>query len=79
MFLLSSMSIITLMVGAALGLSIVFVLLLIWRSAEGHEDEKGFHPGTDGELPDAQADDGPKIEQPKAASPGPTTPIEAKR
>jgi hypothetical protein len=73
------MSKITLIVGAVLGLSVVFTLLLIWRSAEGHEDEKGFHLGADGESPDAQANDGTKVAQPKAAAPVVTRPIEAKR
>jgi hypothetical protein len=73
------MSIITLIVGAALVLSIVSVLLLIWFSEEGHEDEKGFHPGADGKLPDAQAADDAKIEQPDIAALGVTAPIETKR
>jgi hypothetical protein len=73
------MSIITLIVGAVLALSIVSALLLIWFSEEGHEDEKGYHPGTDGKSPDAQANDGAKVEEPKIASPGVITPLEAKR
>ena len=73
------MSKITLIVGAVLGLSVFSVLLLIWRSAEGHEDEKGFHPGANDKSSDAQANDGSKIAQPNVASPGVTTPIEAKR
>jgi hypothetical protein len=74
------MSKITLIVGAVLGLSVVSVLLLLWRSAEGHEDEKGFHPEADGKSPDARANDGEKVEPPKVALPGAaTTPIEAKR
>ena len=79
MFFGYPMSIITLIVGAVLALSIVSVLLLIWFSEEGHEDEKGFNHGTDDKSPDAQDGDGTKIEQPKVASPGITTPIEAKR
>jgi hypothetical protein len=73
------MSTITLIVGAALALSIVSVLLLIWFSGEGHEDEKGFHSGTDGKLPDAQATDDAKVEQPNVASLGVTAPIETKQ
>ena len=72
------MSKITLILGAVLGLSVVSVLLLIWRSAEGHEDEKGFHSGTDGKLPDTQATDEAKVEQPNVASLGVTAPIETK-
>jgi hypothetical protein len=66
-------------VGAVLGLSVVSVLLLIWRSAEGHEDKKGFHPGADDKSSDTQANDGSKVEPPNIAPPGATTPIEAKR
>ena len=73
------MSKITLIVGAVLGLSMVSVLLLIWRSAEGHEDEKGFHPGTGDKSSDAQASEDSKVAQPKVASPGVTTPIQVKR
>ncbi|MDE3083886.1 MAG: hypothetical protein KGJ37_01535 [Verrucomicrobiota bacterium] len=29
-----------------LGLCVIFVLLLIKRSPEGHEDEEGFHRGS---------------------------------
>jgi hypothetical protein len=73
------MSKITLIVGAVLGLSVVFVLLLIWRSAEGHEDEKGFHPGADDKSPDAQANEDSKVAQPNIAALGVTAPIETKR
>jgi hypothetical protein len=73
------MSIITLIVGAVLGLSVVSVLLLIWRSAEGHEDENGFHPGADDKSPDAQANEESKVAPPNVASPGVTTPIQVKR
>jgi hypothetical protein len=76
---LSSMSKITLMVGAVLSLSVAFVLLLIWRSAEGHEDEKGFHPGADDKLSDAQVSGGSKVEPSKVASLGVTAPIQTKR
>ena len=73
------MSKITLIVGAVLGLSIVSTLLLICRSAEGYEDENGFHPGADDESPDARANEDSKVAQPNVASPTVTTPIEAKR
>jgi hypothetical protein len=72
------MSNITLMVGAVLGLSVVSVLLLIWCSAEGHEDEKGFHPGADDKSPAVQANDDAKVAPPNVASPG-SAPIAAKR
>ncbi|HXA13871.1 MAG TPA: hypothetical protein VNW23_01980 [Opitutaceae bacterium] len=71
---------ITLIAVAALFLSITFVLLLIWRSAEGREDEKGFHPGSDGKLPDAQASTGSKVEQQDVAVPNASAaPVAAKR
>jgi hypothetical protein len=73
------MSKITLIVGAVLGLSVVSVLLLIWRSAEGHEDEKGFHPGVDGKSPDTHANDDAKVGQPNIASLGVTAPLETKQ
>jgi hypothetical protein len=73
------MSIITLMVGAVLGLSVVSVLVLIWRSAEGHEDEKGFHRGTDDKSPDTQANEDSKVEPQKVPSVGGAAPIETKR
>jgi hypothetical protein len=73
------MSKITLIVGAVLGLSVVSVLLFIWRSAEGHEDEKGFHPGADDKSPDAPANDDAKGEPPNMASLGRTAPLETKR
>jgi hypothetical protein len=73
------MSKITLIVGAVLGLSVVSVLLLIWRSAEGHEDEKGFHPGVDGKSPDTHANDDVKVGQPNIASLGVTAPLETKQ
>jgi hypothetical protein len=73
------MSIFTLMVGAVLGLSVVTVLLLIWRSAEGHEDEKGFHAGAEDKSPDAQASEESKVAPPNVASLGVTAPVETKR
>jgi hypothetical protein len=73
------MSKITLIVGAVLGLSVVSVLLLIWRSGEGHEDEKGFHPGADDKSPGAPASEDTKVAPPNVPSPGVTKPIEAKR
>jgi hypothetical protein len=73
------MSKITLIVGAVLGLSVVSVLLFIWRSAEGHEDEKGFHPGVEGKSPDAHANDDAKVEPPNIASLGVTAPLETKQ
>jgi hypothetical protein len=75
----SPMSVITLIVGAALALSIVSVLLLIWFSEEGHEDDKGFHSSEDRELSDAQVNDGSKVELPNVAAPTVTAPIEMKR
>ncbi len=72
------MSIITLIAGAALALSVVFVLLLIWRSAVGREDEKGFHHETDGKSPEAQVSEDAKVAQPNVTS-RESTPIAAKR
>jgi hypothetical protein len=62
-----------------LALSIVSVLLLIWFSEEGHEDNKGFHSGANGELSDAQANDDEKVAQRNVAAPSVTAPIEVKR
>jgi hypothetical protein len=73
------MSIITLIVGAVLALSIASVLLLIWFSKEGHEDEKGFHPGVDGKSPDTHASEDSKVAPPNVGSLGVTAPIETKR
>jgi hypothetical protein len=70
------MSKITLIAAAVVGLSILFVLLLIRRSAEGHEDAKGFHPGSTGDSLDPQIDLGPK-DGPEAVSrskPAPLSP-----
>jgi hypothetical protein len=39
------MSKIVIILSIVLGACVVFVLLLIRRSAEGHEDEKGFRAG----------------------------------
>jgi len=73
------MSKITLIVGAVLGLSVVFVLLLVWRSAEGHEDEKGFHPGADDKSSEAQANKDSRAGQLNVVAKGSAKPIEAKR
>jgi hypothetical protein len=37
-------------------MSAVSVLLLIWRSAEGHEDEEGFHLGSEDDSSDSLDD-----------------------
>jgi hypothetical protein len=76
---LSSMSKITLMVGAVLALSVAFALLLIGRSAEGYEDEKGFHPGADGKSPEAQANEDAQVEPPNVVAKERGKSIEAKR
>jgi hypothetical protein len=76
-FPLNPMSKIALISVAALCLSAVFVLLLIWRSAEGHEDEKGFHPGSADNSPEAQANDDAKVEPKKITSPESIAPIAA--
>jgi hypothetical protein len=73
------MSKITLIAVAALGLSAVFVLLLIWRSKEGHENEKCFHPGSDDTSPEAEAHDAPKVRPPDDISRESTASITAKK
>ncbi|HZP61550.1 MAG TPA: hypothetical protein VFB27_14595 [Opitutaceae bacterium] len=41
---------------AGLGASLVFVLLLIRRAVEGHEDHRGFHRGAGPDPDDTPAD-----------------------
>jgi hypothetical protein len=76
---LGPMSKITLIAIAALCLSVVSVLLLIWFSPEGDEDGKGFHPGLGDESHGAQADDNSKVQSQNVASSKSATSITAKR
>jgi hypothetical protein len=42
--------------------SVILVLLLIWRAAEGREDKKGFHPGSASKPPEAQANNDSRLD-----------------